>query len=585
MFPLFPLLFVFLAVLDAVSAVQPLDSTARLRELAPSLHRIIKRQTGQNTTSTTNSTSNVNATTTAAVTVPLTLASDRQTYYSLISLGNVSLRVGLDTGSSDLWVVSSACDTAQCKSLPQYPLSYPSPSYVSVNSNATAFNVSFADTTTASGFVAEETVTIGGFTVPQQALGLVNSYKFSGIFGFGFPRLSTIAHLAVNATPFFPQLAQQGLLDYPLFGVNLKRNGSAGSLSLGAVDSTIVTNVSLIEWHEVVPFEPFGSENNCVLATCNGPIPVSNITGTQTFVLEPTYPQANSNHSVALVRCTPGIFGPYQDVERLFSVIDGARLVDISGQWAIPCDTNVTLTVTFRLSWHNCFLNDIDKNYTLLPSDYILGPTSGEPALCLAWPKASPPSSDGIDWQFGAAFLQTVYTVFSYGIAKKEPPFIGLYSLQPPSAVPLSQAALSALFSSLSLTVATTLPNFVVSTPTLTTPSYIFNTSVPTSVVAVSDLATSTYSPLIEKVVNGVIETPNVTALPGVTPAPTLATLIITDSSGEVHTTVATLTTSSVVLGRPAGYNSANRIVAPRSVAALLAAAFTCLITFSAIFL
>ncbi|KAH8994863.1 acid protease [Lactarius akahatsu] len=581
MFPLFPLLFVFLAVLDAVCAVQPLDSTARLRELAPSLHRIIKRQSGQNTTSTTNSTSNVNATTTFAATVPLTLASDRQTYYSLISLGNVNLRVGLDTGSSDLWVVSSACDTAQCKSLPQYPLFYPSPSFVSVNSNATTFNVSFADTTTASGFVAEETVSLGNFTVPQQAFGLVNSSnvsfvdQVSGIFGFGFPRLSTIAHLAVNATPVFPKLAQQGLLDYPLFGVNLKRNGSAGSLSLGAVDSTIVTNVSLIEWHEVVPFEPFGSENN-VSSYLQWAIPVSNITvGTQTFVLEPTYPQANSNHSVALFDVgTPGIFGPYQDVERLFSVIDGARLVDISGQWAIPCDTNLTLTVTFS-----------DKNYTLLPSDYIIGPTSGEPALCLAWPKASPPSSDGIDWQFGAAFLQTVYTVFSYGIAKKEPPFIGLYPLQPPSAVPLSQAALSALFSSLSLTVPTTLPNFVVSTPTLTTPSYIFNTSVPTSVVAVSDLATSTYSPLIEKVVNGVTETPNVTALPGVTPAPTLATLIITDSSGEVHTTVATLTTSSVVLGRPAGYNSANRIVAPRSVVALLAAAFTCLIIFSAIFL
>jgi len=52
----------------------------------------------------------------------------------------------------------------------------------------------------------------------------------------------------------------------------------------------------------------------------------------------------------------------------MFSIIDGARLVDSSmstthiwsatldlmldlslgGQWAIPCDTNLTLTVTFR---------------------------------------------------------------------------------------------------------------------------------------------------------------------------------------------------------------------------------------------
>ncbi|KAI9461713.1 acid protease [Lactarius psammicola] len=581
MFPLFPILLLFLAVLDAVCAVQPLDSAARLKRLAPSLHGIIKRQTGQNTT--TNSTSNANATITAAATVPLILASDKQTYYSLISLGNISLRVAFDTASSDLWVISSACDTSQCESLPTYPLFYPSPSFVSINSNATTFNVSFADTTTASGFVAEETIALGSFTVPQQVFGLVNSTnvsfvdQVSGIFGLGFPRLSTIAHLAVNATPFFPKLAQHGLLDYPLFGVDLKRNASAGSLSLGAVDSTIVTNVSLIEWHEVVPFEPFGSENN-VSSYLQWTIPISNITvRTQTFVLEPTYPQANSNHSLALFDIgTPGIFGPYQDVERMFSIIDGARLVDSSmlgGQWAIPCDTNLTLTVTFR------------RNYTLLPSDYIIGPTSGEPALCLAWPKASPPSSDGIDWQMGAAFLRTVYTVFSYGIAKKEPPFIGLYPLQPPSAVPLSPAELSALFSSLSLTVATTLPNFVVSTPTLTTTTYIFNTSVPTSVIAVSDLATSTYSPLIEKVVNGVTETLNVTALPGVTPAPTLATLILTDSSGQVRTTVSTLTTSSVVLGQPPGFNSADRSVTPCSVKGVLAAAFTCLLTFSAVLL
>jgi hypothetical protein len=459
-------------------------------------------------------------------------------------------------------VVSSACNTPQCKSLPEYPLYYPSPSFVSVNSNATAFNVSFADTTTASGFVAKETVTLGNFTIPQQALGLVNSTnvtfvdEVSGIIGFGFPRLSTIAHLAANATPFFPSLAQQGLLDYPLFCVNVERNGSAGSLSLGAVDSAIVTNVSRIEWHEVTPFQPFGSENN-VSSYLQWTIPISTITvGTQIFVLEPTYPQANSNRSVALLDIgTPGIFGPYQDVERLFSIIDGARLVDPSGQWTVPCDTNLTMTFTFS-----------NQNYTLLPSEYLIGPTSGEPELCLAWPKASPPNTAGVDWQIGTAFLQTVYTVFSYGIYQREPPFIGLYSLQPASSVPLSPASLSAYFSSESSTVTTTLPNFVVSTPSLTTSSYIFNTSVPTTDVAQTGLATSTYSPLIANVVNGVTEQLDVTALPV---APSTATV---------------LPTSSVVLGRPPGYTSAGRIVAPCSVKGTLAAVFTCLVTFSAVF-
>lgn len=39
--------------------------------------------------------------------------------------------------------------------------------------------------------------------------------------------------------------------------------------------------------------------------------------------------------------------------------------------------------------------------YTLLPEDYIIGPASGNPDICLAWPRAAPPSADGIDWQFG----------------------------------------------------------------------------------------------------------------------------------------------------------------------------------------
>jgi hypothetical protein len=86
---------------------------------------------------------------------------------------------------------------------------------------------------------------------------------------------------------------------------------------VGAVDSTIVTNVSLIEWIEVTPFEPIGSESN-VSSYLQWAIPISNITvsnlrvlrfhahaavlqvGNRTYALQPTYPQQNSNHSVAL---------------------------------------------------------------------------------------------------------------------------------------------------------------------------------------------------------------------------------------------------------------------------------------------
>ncbi|KAI0264506.1 aspartic peptidase domain-containing protein [Gloeopeniophorella convolvens] len=564
MFP--PSLFLFLfAVLDVACAGTYGRNKARL--LAPSLHDVIRRQVSQNTTAT-NATTNATSTLPGASIVPLVLASDKQTYYSVVSLGNISLRLAFDTASSDIWAVSSGCNAVQCRALPRYPLTYDSPTFVSVNNNASVFNVSFADTTTASGFVAEETILLGALSVPHQVFGLMNSTNItfidqvSGVFGLGFPRLSSIDKLAVNATPFFAELAQQGQLDYPLFGVSLERNKSLGSLSIGAVDSSVVSNASLIEWNQVIPFEPFGSESNAS-SYLQWAIRITNITvGTQNFTLQPTYPKANSNHSVAIFDIgTAGIFGPYQDVERIFSSIDSSRLVDPTGQWAIPCDTNLTMAFTFN-----------EESYTLLPSDYIIGPTAGEPELCLTWPKASPPSPDGIDWQIGSAFLRTVYTVFSYGITKKEAPMIGLYPLQPTPATPLPSASLSALFSSLSLIVPTTLPNFVISTPTFTTSPYIFNTSVPASVVAATDLATSTYAPIIAKVVNGVTQNFNASALPTITPTPTLATILLTGADGAVRTSVSPLPTSSVVLGQPPGSNSAKAVVPYTFVGPIVAA-------------
>jgi hypothetical protein len=133
---------------------------------------------------------------------------------------------------------------------------------------------------------------------------------------------------------------------------------------------------------------------------------------------------------------------------------------------------------------------------------------------------------------------------------------IGLYPLRNATDVPETPSAVSSILSSLSATVATTLPNFPLSTPSYTTPAYAFNTSVPAQAgkIVSSGLATSTYSPIVQHSVF------NVSALPTVSPSPTVFTFMLTDASGLIHTSTSTRSVPSVVLGVPPGWSAGSAL-------------------------
>ncbi|KAK7033121.1 hypothetical protein R3P38DRAFT_3186668 [Favolaschia claudopus] len=495
---------------------------------------------------------NNTASTLAGIT-PVSLAADRQTYWVLIRLGNIAFRAALDTASSDLFIVGSSCAAASCVAVPRYPLSYGSPTFGVVNDNQTLFKASYADGTMVSGFVARESVQVANLTLPDQVFALVTDSNVtlqddvSGILGLGFPRLSGIPNNVANATSFFPTLAQKGILDYPLFGVSLT-HGEGGSLSFGAIDTTIVKNVSQIGWNPVVEFSPKGAESN-TSSYLHWVIPMSSfsVNGTKTAPI-PTYPGVAGDSSLALFDIgTSGIYGPYQDVERLFAQIPDSRLVN-DGIWAVPCDTIVPMAFTFG-----------QRTYTLEPTDYLLGPASGNPNLCLSWPMALPPSADSIDWQFGGPFLRTVYSVFSYGINAKEAPRIGFYPLNNGSETE-DAASIAAYFASVSATIPTTLPNSLLPTPSFSTPSYAFNSSIPASTggIVTSALAISTYSAIFGKKT-----TVNVTSLPGVTPEPTVTVITTTNEQSDVTIITSSLPVAAVTLGIPPGWNAASGLGFP----------------------
>ncbi|KAH7927926.1 acid protease [Leucogyrophana mollusca] len=483
---------------------------------------------------------------------PVSLSDDQQTYYVVLQAGEISFRAALDTGSSDLWLMSTDCSSKTCTSVPRYPLSYDSPTFVAVNNNATTFNVSYADGTGASGFVARETFEVANVTMENQAFGVVTESNVtmdddvSGILGLGFARLSQIYYTTTNATPFIGSLSEQGILDYPLFGLSLTRNAT-GTLSIGAVDVSIVQNTSEIVWNEVVPFSPLGTQAN-TSGYFYWAIHMSSFAVNQTSLTPiPTYPGPTDNSSIALLDVgTSGLYGPYQDVTRLFALFPGSRLVDSSGQWVVPCDSSATMSFSFGQG----------NTFVLQPSDYMIGPAAGNPELCLTWPKALPPSSDGVDWQLGTPFLRTVYSIFSYGIDDKEPPMIGLYPRNNASAPVESFAALESFFSVESATIATTLPNYLLATPTYSTPAYAFNTSVAAAFgeIVSSELATSTYVPIVGT------QSVNASALPKVSDA---FTFIVTEADGAVITSTYHVSQPSVVLGVPPGWSGAGILRAP----------------------
>ena len=149
----------------------------------------------------------------------------------------------------------------------------------------------------------------------------------------------------------------------------------------------------------------------------------------------------------------------------------------------------------------------------------------------------------------------------SFGINDQEPPLIGLYPLQQPSNstnTTQSSNSISFFFSANSATVTTTLPNVLVATPTYSTPPYALNSSLsaPIGVIVSSGLATSTYSALFGQQTSLL----NTSALPTISPTPTVFTYVLTDAVGLVTTSVSTRGVAAITLGLPPGWSAASSL-------------------------
>ncbi|PMD65086.1 aspartic proteinase precursor [Hyaloscypha bicolor E] len=180
----------------------------------------------------------------ASTTVQASLQNEETLYFANGTLGTPaqSLRLHLDTGSSDLWVntpTSALCKSkgSPCASAGTYTANSSSTySYI-----ASDFNISYVDGSGASGDYVSDTFTIGGTKLDKLQFGIgYTSSSSDGILGIGYQinevQVGRAGKAAYNNLP--AQLVADGVIQSNAFSLWLNDlDASIGSILFGGVDT------------------------------------------------------------------------------------------------------------------------------------------------------------------------------------------------------------------------------------------------------------------------------------------------------------------------------------------------------------
>mmetsp|Transcript_5073 Transcript_5073/g.7751 ORF Transcript_5073/g.7751 Transcript_5073/m.7751 type:complete len:373 (+) Transcript_5073:57-1175(+) len=299
-------------------------------------------------------------------------------YYGEINLGTPeqSFEVIFDTGSADLWVASSNCDSS-CGRHAEYDSSKSS-TYVA---NGTEFNIMYGSGPV-SGYESFDTLNFGGLIVENQefaevtdASGLGAAYKlgkFDGILGMAFGVLS------VNNVPTaFDNVVSQGLVDNAEFSFYLGNSRmDKGELLLGGTDPAHYTGE--------ITYVPLRAATYWEITLDDLQVEGSSFVG--------------AGESKAIVDSGTSILtGPSNEVAKIASML-GAKEI-IAGEYMMKCDYDAA-DMVFTIA---------GKEYTLTPEDYLI--PDGD--LCLLGLMAMDiPEPTGPLWILGDVFMRKYYTVF-----------------------------------------------------------------------------------------------------------------------------------------------------------------------------
>ncbi|KIJ46017.1 hypothetical protein M422DRAFT_778570 [Sphaerobolus stellatus SS14] len=373
-----------------------------------------------------------------------------------MSLGGVDVPLILDTGSSDLWSLSSDCTSTSCGNITGFPL---------ISSSAFKpagfdYRVDYGDSslpTFASGITVSGAASFAGIQLNNQFLGAVNttnslSGALTGILGVGFPTISAIvkslltqagvsssnktdilnAQLA-DQGPFLTRLIATGQLDQPMFTITLQRDsfdlgGDIGQLTIGKLPDG-VSNDSLT-W---VPVRLYSQEQGGFPPSSDSPderypltweVPIDDV-----ILNGQTLPKPELNASVgytALIDSgTSTLRGPANTVQALYSALstDTANFNSSNGP-SFDCTKAVQLTYVIG-----------GKQFPVDPRDFVGHQEIKDCTISTVGPTDAP--SEG----------NLTLTAFYFGNLTHpsvDPPRIGFLSTVPSNAADLFNTAVAA---------------------------------------------------------------------------------------------------------------------------------------------
>lgn len=316
-------------------------------------------------------------------------------YYTEIEIGTPPqvFTVLIDTGSANLWVPSIHCTAAPCLIHNKYNSSA-SETYVA---NKTNFQIKYASNSgdggvALSGYISQDTVTIGGYTTQNQGFAEIIDEPLNPFLNSPFDGILGLAYDSIaigGVTPLLYNLVDQGQIEYLGFSIYFQRNGTnavnGGELILGGADSRLYSGCLTYVPITTPAYFQFGMTS----ASLNGT-------------------KLCSDCETILDAGTSMIVVPGQVITIINKLLGVTNPTDASGIFFVDCSTVSLLP--------DMVFNIARKELPLKASQYVLQYGN----ICVS----SFTSLDGNSlWILGDSFMGAYYTVFDLeyhqiGIAK-----------------------------------------------------------------------------------------------------------------------------------------------------------------------